>query len=43
MCHGRERMTDDVGISGVRIWIRLTTISEDRGYCFRKGVMMGVD
>ena len=39
----RERMIDDVGISAVRIWIRLTTISEDRGYCFRKGVMVGVD
>ena len=39
----RERMIDDVGISAVRIWIRSTTIREDRGYCFRKGVMMGVD
>jgi len=39
----RERMIDDVGISVVRIWIRLTTISKDRGYCFRKGVMVGVN
>ena len=38
-----ERIIDKVGISAVRIWIRSTTISEDRGYCFRKGVMMGVD
>ena len=36
-------MIDDVGISAVGIWIRSTTISEDRGYCFRKGVMVGVD
>jgi len=36
-------MIDNVGISVVRIWIRSTTIREDRGYCFRKGVMMGVD
>jgi len=36
-------MIDDVGISVVRIWIRLTTISKDRGYCFRKGVMVGVN
>ena len=39
----KERMIDNVGISVVRIWIRSTTIREDRGYCFRKGVMMGVD
>jgi len=38
-----ERIIDKVGISAVRIWIRSTTISEDRGYCFRKGVMVGVD
>ena len=36
-------MIDDVGISVVRIWIRLTTISKDRGYCFMKGVMVGVN